>query len=82
MKTYDALPLALSGQLIGMRIARYQAVPSIGAVSAPLPLEIDRRRPISGGSSRGREKKKREKNLESVDPSPAGDFFSPRGEKE
>ncbi|RWW26441.1 hypothetical protein BHE74_00009086 [Ensete ventricosum] len=76
MKTYDALPLALSGQ----------AVPPIGAVSAPLPLEIDRRRPISGSSSRGREKKKREKkrekNLESVDPSPAGDFFSLRGEKE
>ncbi|RZS11017.1 hypothetical protein BHM03_00042270, partial [Ensete ventricosum] len=39
-------------------IARYQAVPLIGAVFAPLPLKIDfdRRLPISGGISRGREK--------------------------
>ncbi|RZS06728.1 hypothetical protein BHM03_00037440, partial [Ensete ventricosum] len=27
-------------------------------------------------------RKKKEKNLESIDPSPAGDFFSPREEKE
>ncbi|RRT79873.1 hypothetical protein B296_00018109 [Ensete ventricosum] len=42
---------------------------------------MDRRWPISDGSSQGREKeeereKKREKNIESVDPSPTGDFFS------
>ncbi|RWW04273.1 hypothetical protein GW17_00032514 [Ensete ventricosum] len=50
-------------------------------------VDFDRRRPISGGISREREKKKRE-NLESDialrrsrDPLPVGDFSFPRREK-
>ncbi|RRT67258.1 hypothetical protein B296_00037829 [Ensete ventricosum] len=41
---------------IGMRTARYRAVLSIGAVSAPLPFEIDCWWSISGGISQAREK--------------------------
>ncbi|RZS29231.1 hypothetical protein BHM03_00062937 [Ensete ventricosum] len=53
-----------------------------------LAVDFDYRRSISGGINRGR-KKKREKlelallsrSLRMRDPSPAGDFFSPRKEK-
>ncbi|RZR93651.1 hypothetical protein BHM03_00022202 [Ensete ventricosum] len=60
-----------------MHTARYWAVSPIGAVTAPLPPEIDRYR----------KKKREKKNLESdhalspCNPLPAGDLFSPREEK-
>ncbi|RWW30152.1 hypothetical protein GW17_00005274 [Ensete ventricosum] len=63
----------------------YQAVPQIGAISTrdhPKSTVSDGFQAIAAEVGR---KKKREKNLESVDPSPAtlaSDFFSPRGEKE
>ncbi|RWW40977.1 hypothetical protein BHE74_00053574 [Ensete ventricosum] len=48
-------------------------------------VDFNCRRPISGGISQGREKEEEEKNtwspLRLCDPSPAGDFFSPCGEK-
>ncbi|RWW81415.1 hypothetical protein BHE74_00010182, partial [Ensete ventricosum] len=70
-------------QLTGTWTIRYWVVPSNGVVSVPLTVNFGCRQPSSDGISRGREKKKREKKkLESADPSPVGDFFSPRGEIE
>ncbi|RRT39341.1 hypothetical protein B296_00059221 [Ensete ventricosum] len=59
-----------------------------GTTNWGLTVDFDYRRSISGGINRGR-KKKREKlesallsrSLRMRDPSPAGDFFSPRKEK-
>ncbi|RRT55264.1 hypothetical protein B296_00007126 [Ensete ventricosum] len=70
-----------------MRTGHYWAVPPIGAVSTPLPPKIDRDRFWAVSAEGGRKKKREKKNLELDtalrlrDPLPAGDFFSPRGEK-
>ncbi|RWW27544.1 hypothetical protein GW17_00008023 [Ensete ventricosum] len=57
-------------QLIDTRTARYRVVSPIGAVSAPLPPEIDLGDRFRAVVAEGGRKKKREKNFESIDPSP------------
>ncbi|RWW41163.1 hypothetical protein BHE74_00053362, partial [Ensete ventricosum] len=65
-------------KLTGTWTTRYWAIPSIGAISAPLPPEIDRQRSISGSSSRGRVKEEEEKRRKTLSPL----IRHPRGEKE
>ncbi|RZR76669.1 hypothetical protein BHM03_00001531 [Ensete ventricosum] len=65
-----------------MRIARYQAVPSIGVVFTPLPPEIDWQRSISivgdqfqvVSTEGGRKKKREKKNMDR--PSPALSYYT------
>ncbi|RWW67238.1 hypothetical protein BHE74_00025328 [Ensete ventricosum] len=91
-------PSTRYGTVLSMNSPVEQAVPPCSDCFRPLPREIDRRWPLSGGNGRfrpsptdferyqrGREKEEEgeEENLKisSPDLSPAGDFFSPRGEK-
>ncbi|RRT85654.1 hypothetical protein B296_00003469 [Ensete ventricosum] len=77
---------------LGSLTASYRAVPPksiIGDRFRPSAVDFNRRWSIEMVSAKGRRKKKREKKilesdaaLRPHDPSPAGNFFSPRKEME